>query len=159
MVFDLDRQALFTLRIGNALRHGPAIQGPVKLHAEIVMQTRSRMFLDYKAMPVGLRSALAPGLGSLLKVALLPAFFERHNHDECQAAFFKGFGRDLRWASRMLCGSTETRSITLAAFRLGLARSHPVKFDVGIARGPWGEVPFFEAAGASLFLSLHDGRA
>lgn len=35
-----------------------------------------------------------------------------------------------------------------------LARSHPIKFDVGIARGPWGEVPFFEAAGAGLFPSM-----
>lgn len=32
-----------------------------------------------------------------------------------------------------------------------LAGSHVVKLDVGVARGPWGEMPFLEGAGAGLF--------
>ena len=35
-----------------------------------------------------------------------------------------------------------------------MADWRPVKFDVGVARGPWGDEPFFEGAGAGLFPRL-----
>jgi diacylglycerol kinase (ATP) len=36
-------------------------------------------------------------------------------------------------------------------FAQGLAKSPAIKFDVGMARGPWGDLPFLEGAGAGLF--------
>ncbi len=42
-----------------------------------------------------------------------------------------------------------------------LARARRVKFDVGLARGPWGDMPFFEAVGVGLFprmISHHESN-
>jgi diacylglycerol kinase (ATP) len=53
------------------------------------------------------------------------------------------------------------RGMTPQQFVESLEHSHPLKFDVGMARGPWGDMVFLEGAGAGLFprmMSEHESN-
>lgn len=41
----------------------------------------------------------------------------------------------------------------------GLENARKLKFDIGIARGPWGDMPFFEATGTGIFPRMMARRA
>ena len=46
MIFDFDREMLFTLLPRQSLRHGPGLQDPFHLKAEVVMQSTRVVFLN-----------------------------------------------------------------------------------------------------------------
>ena len=46
MVLDLDRKALLARDEARAFRHGPALQDPVQLEAEIIVKPAGGMLLD-----------------------------------------------------------------------------------------------------------------
>src|SRR6185295_8725506 len=73
MVLDLDGQPLVARIERGPARHRPRAQDAVELDAEIVVQSRRRMFLHDEARVLGRRDrGLAAGLRRLGEIALRP---------------------------------------------------------------------------------------
>ena len=50
MIFNLDRQAFFSLCIGNALGNRPRFQDPINLQSKVIMEPRGRVLLNDKTV-------------------------------------------------------------------------------------------------------------
>src|SRR5690606_19492167 len=84
MVLDVHRQPLHAGIEAGTFRHGPALEHPVDLQSEIVVQVAGGVLLDaeHPAAPRADWTFLCPGaaawLGGLFEIAFLAVTYQRH---------------------------------------------------------------------------------
>src|SRR5262249_34843338 len=80
MVLDMDRHAPHAGIETGALGHGPALERPIELEAEVVVQAPRRVLLDHERERLSGRRDHAARLGRGLEVAFAAVLRERRAH-------------------------------------------------------------------------------